>query len=186
MHEKTIASRTLYKGRILGLEVQDVELENGKKALREIVRHGGAVAVLARTPDGRYVFVRQFRKPVERDLLEVVAGNRDPGEDPAACARRELEEETGYRAASLVPLGYIYPSPGYGDERIDLFHAETEAVRGAAAPDDDENLDVILLASNEVCERIRSGEIVDSKTLAIWQKAGTIIGRDTSVEGGQA
>lgn len=168
MHEKTISSKTLYDGRILGLEVQEVELSNGRKALREIVRHGGAVAVLARRPDGRFIFVRQYRKPVEQVLFEVVAGNREAGEDAEPCAVRELEEETGYRASAIRHLGFIYPSPGYVDERIDIFFAEVDGTPAGAAPDEDEHLDVVFLDRDAVLERIRAGKVCDAKTLAAW------------------
>ena len=168
MREKTLTQKCLYRGRLLGLEAQDVELEDGRRAFREIVRHGPAVAILARRPDGRFVLVRQFRKPVESELLEAVAGNREPDEDAAVCARRELEEETGYRALSLVPLGFIYPSPGYVDERIDLFFAEVGDAAGAPRPDDDERLEPVLLTRDEVRRAIRDGTIHDGKTLAVW------------------
>lgn len=175
MHEKTLSKKTLYKGRILGLEVQDVELENGKKALREIVRHGGAVAVVARLPDGRFAFVRQFRKPVEEEMLEIVAGNREPDEGAEECARRELEEETGLRAGRLCHLGFIYPSPGYVDERIDIFFAEAGGERGEASPDEDEHLDVVLMERDEFVETVRRGKIHDAKTLAAWQLYETLV-----------
>ncbi|MFH0952914.1 MAG: NUDIX hydrolase [Verrucomicrobiota bacterium] len=168
MHEKTVSRKTVYEGRILDLEVQEVELENGRRAVREIVRHGGAVAVLARLPDGKFAFVRQFRKPVEKDMLEVVAGNREPAEDPEACARRELMEETGLEAGEVRHLGFIYPSPGYGDERIDIYSAEAVAGSRQANPDEDEHLDVVLLDRDEIVERMRQNEIQDSKTLAAW------------------
>lgn len=170
MEEQTLTSKWLYRGRILSLEVQDVRLANGCQALREIVRHGPAVAVLARLPDGRFLFVRQFRKPVERALLEVVAGNREPGESAEDCARREMEEETGHRVTRLQPLGFIYPSPGYVDERIDLFFAEVGAVPGATRLDEDENVEGVRLSRAEVLAELR-GEIVDSKTLAAWLRA---------------
>lgn len=175
MHEKTISSKTLYSGRILGLEVQDVELENGTKAVREIVRHRGAVAVLARRPDGQFVLVRQFRKPVERELLEVVAGNREKGEDPEVCARRELLEETGYEARKIVPIGWIFPSPGYVDERIELFYAETAHAAQDTSPDEDECVEVVLLDRKEIMERIRGKSINDSKSLAAWMQYLAVI-----------
>lgn len=164
----TLTSRSVYEGHILGLEVQEVRLANGRTAVREIVRHGPAVAILARLPDGRFLFVRQYRKPVEQVLLEVVAGNREPGEAAEACARRELEEETGYRTATLHPLGFVYPSPGYVDERIDLFFTELPAVAGASRPDEDEQLDLVALSREQVLDHIRQGQLCDAKTLAAW------------------
>jgi ADP-ribose pyrophosphatase len=168
MHEKTLTSKFLYRGRLLGLEIQDVELANGKKAFREIVRHGGAVAVLARVPDGRFVFVRQFRKPVEQDMIEVVAGNRGKDEDPEACAVRELREETGFDARRIRRLGFIHPSPGYVDERIDLYFADVDVRPGPTNPDEDEHVEVLLMSRDEFLGQVRAGEIHDSKTLATW------------------
>lgn len=179
MHEKTLSVKTVYSGRILGLELQDVELANGTKAFREIVRHRGAVAVLARLPDGRFALVRQFRKPVEQEMLEVVAGNRGRDEDPEACARRELKEETGFEARQIRRLGFIYPSPGYVDEKIDLFFAEVDAEPGSTHPDEDEHLDVLLLSREDIVRRMWAGEIHDSKTLATWLLYEKV------VEGGQ-
>ena len=170
VEEQTLTSQWLYRGRILGLEVQDVRLANGRQAVREIVRHGPAVAVLARLPDGRFLFVRQFRKPVEQALLEVVAGNREPGESAEDCARREMEEETGHRVARLEALGFIYPSPGYVDERIDLFFAEVEAEPGATKQDEDENVAAVRLTRTEARAELKE-RVVDSKTLAAWLRA---------------
>lgn len=168
MYEKTRSSKMIYRGRLLGLEVQEVEFENGRTALREIVRHGGAVAVLAQRPDGRFLFVRQFRKPVEQPLLEVVAGNRDPNETPEACARRELTEETGHVAEKLEHMGFIYPSPGYVDERIDVFWARTAPQVESPRPDDDERLELVALDREDIQSLIRDKEIHDAKTLAAW------------------
>ena len=168
MHEKTVSKKTVYTGRILVLETQDIEMENGQKGMREIIRHRGAVAILARLPDGRFALVRQFRKPVEKEMLEVVAGNREPNEDPELCARRELREETGYKAKSVRRLGFIYPSPGYCDEKIDLFFAEVDAESGQTDPDDDEHVEVVLMTREEIVGKISRDEIHDSKTLAAW------------------
>ena len=168
MEEKTITKKTLYTGRILTLETQDIEMGNGKKGLREIIRHRGAVAVLARLPDGRFALVRQYRKPVEREMLEVVAGNREPNEDPELCARRELREETGFNAKTVRRLGFIYPSPGYCDEKIEIFFAEVDATSGQTDPDEDEHVELVLTTRDEIGGKIKRDEIHDSKTLAAW------------------
>lgn len=173
MYEKTISRKTVFEGRILGVDVLDVELEDGRRAVREIVQHGVAVAVIPRLQDGRFVFIRQFRKAMERICFEVVAGNCDPGEDEAAAAKRELMEETGYTCLSLELLNPIYPSVGYCTERIDVFFAEV-AEQGATAFDEDEHIETVILSETEMDEMIRTGQVTDAKTLAAWMlyKAG--------------
>ncbi|MEA2068457.1 MAG: NUDIX hydrolase, partial [Verrucomicrobiota bacterium] len=142
MYEKTLSRKTVYEGLILNVDVLDVELENGRRSRREIVRHGVAVAIIPRLPDGRFVFIRQFRKPMERICFEVVAGNCDPGEEPAVSAARELREETGYVSQSLELLGPIFPSVGYCTERIDIFFAEV-AEQGETSFDEDERIETV-------------------------------------------
>ena len=168
MHESTIGSRRVFEGRLLDVDVLDVELDSGRQSVREIVRHGGAAVVLAQRPDGRFVLVRQYRKPVERVLTEAVAGTLEEGEDPRDCARRELEEETGYTAASLTDLGQVYPAPGYTDEVLFLYYARLNPEPGAGAPEEDEVIEVVVLTETELEAMIRRGEIRDAKTLAAW------------------
>lgn len=168
MHEKTLSRKTVYEGLILNVEVLDVELENGKRSKREIVQHGVAVAIITRLADGRFVFIRQFRKPMERICFEVVAGNCDPGEKAAESAARELKEETGYTAESLELLGPIYPSVGYCTERIDIYYAEVKKPRGSVSFDDDERIETVLVTEAELDAMIRANEIADAKTLAAW------------------
>ncbi|MBW2713926.1 MAG: NUDIX hydrolase [Deltaproteobacteria bacterium] len=167
MYEKTISRKTVYEGRILSVDVLDVELDNGRMSVREIVQHGVAVAIIPRLPDGRFVFIRQFRKALERVCFEVVAGNCDSGEEPAVSAARELQEETGYVAGTLELLGPIFPCVGYCTERIDVYFAEV-AEQGATAFDEDENIETVLLSEAELDEMIRSNQIADAKTLAAW------------------
>ena len=168
MHEKTLQTRPVYKGKIFDVEVLDVQLENGIKAIREVVRHPGSVAILARHPDGRFALVRQYRKGVEREMLEIVAGTREPGEDVELCAHRELKEESGYAAARLTHWGTICPSPGFVDEKIELFFAELEPSAGDQQPDEDENLEVVFLRKDEIVRLIAENRIQDAKTLAAW------------------
>ena len=155
-------------GCVVSVEVQDVELETGQAAIREIVRHRGAVAVLARRPDGRFLFVRQFRKPVEQIMLEVVAGVLELDEHPEDAARRELREETGYVATDLRPLGVVHPSPGYLDERIEVFAAEVGLEAGPRALDHDERVEVAPLTAEEFESLAWRGGVSDAKTLAAW------------------
>ncbi len=167
MYEKTISTKTVFKGRILEVDVLEVELEDGRRSVREIVRHGVAVAIIPQLPDGRFVFIRQFRKAMERVCFEVVAGNCDPGEEPAVSAARELQEETGYISQSMELLGPIFPSVGYCTERIDIFFA-TVSESGATSFDEDENIETVLLTEAELDEMIRTNQITDAKTLAAW------------------
>ncbi|MCX6998384.1 MAG: NUDIX hydrolase [Kiritimatiellaeota bacterium] len=168
MHEKTLSRQIVYDGRILRLEVQEVELADGTRAVRELIRHAPAAAVLARGPDGRFLFVRQYRKAVDQAVLEIVAGICEPGEAPAATAARELREETGYTATRLVELGAAFATPGYVDERITLFYAEAAGPAGPTDRDADERLEVVPLTAGEFERRLRSGEIQDAKTMAAW------------------
>ena len=168
MYEKTVGAKTVFEGRILDVEVLEVELPDGRKSTREIVRHGTAVAVVARRRDGRFVFIRQFRKALESVCFEVMAGNVDPGEKAEAAAVRELKEETGYEPDSIRLLAPIYPAVGYCDECIDIFFAEVHEP-GETDFDHDEHIETVLLTEEEMDAMIRDGKVQDAKTLAAWQ-----------------
>ncbi|MDA0991569.1 MAG: NUDIX hydrolase [Verrucomicrobia bacterium] len=180
MREHTLQTQEAFRGRLLSVDVLDVELSDGTRSQREIIRHRGAAVIVAQLDDDRFVFVRQFRKAIETDLLEVVAGTLDAGEDPTACAHRELLEETGYTARQLHPLGVMYPAPGYTDERLYTFHAWLNPVRGAQRPDTDERLAVEILQRHEIEDLIATGRLNDAKSLGAWQlftAAASAIGR---------
>jgi ADP-ribose pyrophosphatase len=167
MYEKTLATKTVFKGRILSVDVLDVELPDGRTATREIVQHGAAVAVIARRRDGRFVFIRQFRKAMERICFEVMAGNCDPGEASQTAAVRELREETGYAPDSIRFLSLIYPSVGYCTEHINVFYADVHEP-GETDFDHDESIETVLVTEEEMDEMIRDGWVQDAKTLAAW------------------
>src|SRR3954469_9522828 len=101
LEEKTLSSEKIFSGRIISLQVDEVELPNGNQAKREIIKHPGAVAIIALTDENKVVMVEQYRKALERTIVEIPAGKLEKGEDPKYCARRELEEETGYESNSL-------------------------------------------------------------------------------------
>ncbi len=168
--EHTVSSTTVYDGRILRLDIVDIRLDNGRTSRREIVRHGPAAVILAQAPDGRFVFVRQFRKPMEDVVLEAIAGGMEPGETPEECARRETAEETGYAVESLVPLGPLVCSPGYCTEVIHAFFATLKPGPSTQRLDADENIDAVLLPRGEVEDAIANGTLWDGKTLAAWAK----------------
>ena len=167
MYEKTLSRKTVFEGRILSVDVLEVELETGRKSVREIVQHGAAVAIIPQLPDGRFIFIRQFRKAMARICFEVVAGNCDPGEDAAVSAARELKEETGYISESLELLGPIFPSVGYCTERIDIYFAKISG-QGEASFDEDERIETVILTGAEMDQMIRDNQVADAKTLAAW------------------
>lgn len=159
----------VYRGSIFRVEVLRWP---GKR--RDVVRALGATAVLPLTADGRVVLVRQLREAVGERLLEVPAGlNDEPGEPPLETARRELAEETGYRAASIEPLGRIHTSPGFVDEVCELFVARGCEPEGE--PED--GIEVVLVPFEEAVALVEAGEITDSKTVAGILLAARATGR---------
>lgn len=168
MYEKTMDTRTAFQGKLLRVDVMEVELEDGVRSVREVVRHPGAAVILAQLPDGQFVFVRQYRKAVDQVLLEAVAGTLDPDEAPEVCARRELTEETGYTAETLKPLGTLYPAPGYSEEVLHVFLATLAPQRGAMAPDDDERITIQTFTREALEHMVANGALRDAKTLAAW------------------
>ncbi|GKV55485.1 ADP-ribose diphosphatase [Sporosarcina sp. NCCP-2222] len=164
--EKTVASKTIYEGKVISLRVEDVELPDGKLAKRELVKHPGAVAVLAVTAEGKLVFVRQFRKALERTLVEIPAGKIEPGEDKRITAIRELEEETGYHAQQFEYIQSFATSPGFADEVIHLYVATgLQKVENPAAGDEDEFIDILECTIEEAEQLVADGQIFDAKTL---------------------
>ena len=166
--EKTIDCERKYTGKIISVDLLDIELPDGRRAKREVIRHGNAVAILARRPDGRFVFVRQYRKAAEEALVEVIAGGLEACEDPVAGAKRETAEETGYEVTSIRFLTTIICTPGYCEERIHVYFAEISETAHGQDEDPDENVYPVMLSEGEVEDGIRNGTIFDAKTLAAW------------------
>ncbi|HOO12413.1 MAG TPA: NUDIX hydrolase [Bacillota bacterium] len=163
--EKTLESKTVYKGRIINLRLDSVVLENGNTALREVVEHPGAVGIVALKDNGDIVMVKQYRKAADQMLLELPAGKLEQGEDPADCAARELTEETGYIAANLRYLVSFYTSPGFSNEVMHMFLA-TGLSQGENDPDDDEMVETVEISRDRAVDMILKGEIKDGKTIA--------------------
>ncbi|WP_070121599.1 NUDIX domain-containing protein [Bacillus marinisedimentorum] len=163
--EKTMAEQVIYEGKIIDLKLQEVRLPNGKTSKREIVKHPGAVAVIACTDEGRLILVRQYRKPMDRVMVEIPAGKLEPGEEPLVTAKRELEEETGYIADSLEKIISFYTSPGFADELVHLYEAKgLKKGDGTAVLDADEFVDVMEVTLQEAGQLIENHEIYDAKT----------------------
>ena len=163
--EKTIRSQSIYKGKIISLQIDDVVLPNDKEAKREIVKHPGAVAVIALTKENKLVMVEQYRKALERSIIEIPAGKLEPGEEPATTARRELEEETGYGCHELTFLQSFYTSPGFADEIIHIYVArDLYVIEQKAALDEDEFVELLEVSLEEALQLVQQQKIIDAKT----------------------
>ena len=162
LQEKKLNSKTVFSGRIVTLQVDEVELPDGKTSYRECVRHSGGASVLL-IKDDKVLLVRQFRYLYGKPIYEIPAGKLNGGEDPQIAAARELEEETGYKA-KLSHLLDIYPTPGYTDEIIHIYFADSFEVTKQKL-DDDEFLNYCFIDIKTVLEMIESGEINDAKTI---------------------
>ena len=164
-HEPTIESRRIYKGRFLGLRVDTVQLSRGGVSQREVVEHGASVAIVPLDSQNNVLLVRQYRKAVEQMLLEVPAGGLDEGEGPEECARRELQEETGYTASRMEHLASFFMSPGYCTEEMHAFLA-TGLNTGQPRPEADEDIEVVAVPLDCILGMIQVGEIKDAKSIA--------------------
>ncbi len=163
LEEKELGSQKIYEGRIIDLRVDDVELPDGARSKREYVVHPGGAAVLPVDDEGFAYLVEQFRYPYREATLEIPAGKIEAGEDPLVTAARELEEETGLRAKLLTPLGVIYPTPGYTNEKLYICFAKGLEYVGEH-PDQNEFLHVVRMPLHMAYEKIVRNEIKDGKT----------------------
>lgn len=164
-HDESIIKREdLYDGRIVKLSIYTVRLPDGTEAKREVVRHPGAVAVVALDPDGNTLLVRQFRTAAGRSMLEIPAGTLEPDEAPLICAERELQEETGYHPGTLESLGGLFVAPGYTTEYIHLFWA-TDLRESKLIGDADEFIEVVRVPLPEAIAMIERGDIDDGKSI---------------------
>jgi ADP-ribose pyrophosphatase len=164
-----VSSRRVYTGRIISLDVDAVRLPDGSTAELEMVRHPGASAVVPfvddiAAPDPGVLLIRQYRYAANGFVYEIPAGRLDVGESPETCAHRELREETGYSAREVVPLTTFYTTPGFTDERIHLFVA-MGLNSGESALEADEFLDPALIPLSRALEMVRSGQVMDGKTI---------------------
>ena len=162
--EKQIETKTLYEGIIVDIRFDKAELQNGKHVSREVVVHPGGVGIVPLTSDNKVIMVRQYRYPMEEELLEIPAGKLSRGEDPFECAKRELSEETGCEAGRYEFLGEIYPTPGYCKEILHLYLA-MDLKYGKMHLDEDEFLSVETICIDELVDKIMNNEISDAKTI---------------------
>ncbi len=162
---KVLESRTLYQGKVFGVRRDRVIEPGGLQVIRDVVNHPGSVVLLPIFPDGRILMVRQYRHAVGCFLWELVAGRVEPGEKPAAAARRELAEETGYAARRFRKLLEIFPTPGFVTESMVVFLA-TGLAAGEPRPEDDEKIVAKRFPPAEIEKMIRSSRLRDSKSIS--------------------
>ena len=161
-----VSRETILHGRKFDFEQLTLRTAEGQSLTRQVVRHPGAVVVLAVTDEGQVVFVRNLRHAIGARLLELCAGTLEVGEEPELCAHRELIEETGYEAATIRPLGRFYTTPGLTDELMHAFVA-TGLREVGARPEADEWLEVVRCSPSEALEMIDRGELTDAKSMLV-------------------
>jgi ADP-ribose pyrophosphatase len=171
--ERCRKSDNVYNGRILNLRVDQVELDDGKSTVREVVEHRGAAAIVPVLQD-KVVLVRQFRYAAGSELLEIPAGTLERGEDPEACAKRELEEETGYKCSELQKMLECFMAPGYSTEKIHFYLAKNLRP-SKMRTEEDERIQTQVIPIAAAMEMIRKGEIHDAKTVCGLYRAFEIL-----------
>jgi ADP-ribose pyrophosphatase len=163
--EKTVSSRSIFNGRAFNVRIDAVINAAGQETTREIVEHGECIAVVAVDNNGEVLLVRQFRKPLEKEILEIPAGGIDPGENPEAAVKRELQEETGYLPGKVEKLTGFYSSPGFCTEYLFLYLA-TDLKPSRLYAEDTAGIEVVRIKPGQIEQLITSGTICDAKSIA--------------------
>lgn len=168
--EKTLDSKVVYEGKVVTVLRDDVEVADGHKSFREVVLHSGGVVIVALKNDDTILMVKQYRYPLKHVNLELPAGKLEIGENPDEACKRELEEETGYRAKSWKSLGFINTTPGICTEKLYLYLAKDLEFVGEH-PDEGEIIKTFEYKLNDVFSMINNGEINDAKTICALTRA---------------
>lgn len=168
--EKTLTEKKAFDGKFIKASVYNVELANGKKAIREVMHHPGGVVVVAQKDENTILMVKQYRYPIKQVMLELPAGRLEPNDNPDERIKKELEEETGHIAKTWKSLGYIYTTPGICDEKLYLYYA-TDLEFRKQKPDEGEIIEFYEYKIDEVFDLIKKGEINDAKTICALSRA---------------
>lgn len=168
--EKTLDYEYVYEGKVIDVRRDNVEISTGRKSVREVVEHSGGVVIVAQKSSDTILMVKQFRYPIKKTVLELPAGKLEKGEEPFPAAKRELEEETGYKANFWKDLGYINTTPGFCNEKLYLYYASDLEFVGEH-PDEGEIIQCFEYKLNEIYEKIKTGEINDAKTICGLMRA---------------
>lgn len=174
LYEKTLDSKLIFKGRVVTLYLDEIELENGKKSSREVVTHPGGVTVAALTQQNELLFVEQFRYPYKEVVMELPAGKLEKGQNPLENGKRELKEETGAIGGQYMSLGKLYPSPGYCGEIIHLYFCRVNSFE-QTCPDEDEFLKIKKIPLEKAVEMVLNNEIPDAKTQTAVLKTAMLL-----------
>ena len=179
--EEQLETKTLFEGMIVKVRRDAVKLQNGHKAQREVVEHPGGVGIVPVTKDNKVIMVRQYRYPMEEELLEIPAGKLCAGEDPLECAVRELSEETGCTAGKMIDMGATYPSPGFCKETLYLYLA-LDLQQGEMHLDENELLSVEEISIDELIDKIMANELPDAKSIIGILKAKILLEEQLKIE----
>lgn len=172
--EKQVSSKIIHQGKVLTLRHDEITLPDGNPARREVLEHPGGVVVIPVLPNGNLLLVRQYRYAISQHLLEFPAGKLEKGEDPFECAKRELEEETGYHANTWIPSGFIYTAPGFCNEKLYFYIAKDLVALDSPNTEDDEFIQLIEMSKQDLKIKIDSLELVDAKTIAGFLKLDSL------------
>lgn len=164
LKESQLSTEQIYKGSLLDVRRDEITLPNGKTSTREYIKHPGAACIIPVLPDGKIALIKQYRYPVQTEMIELPAGKLDPGEEPEDCARRELEEEIGYSANKLIFVCNIHPAIGFASEKMWIYLAE-DLVKTTENTDHDEFLEIMPTSLAEAVKMVWDGKITDVKTI---------------------
>lgn len=158
-------SKTIFKGRVFDVTVDNIKYQSGNEGIREVVIHNGGSVVVPVTTDGKIVMVTQYRYPFGKKFLELPAGKLEKNEDPFVCAERELTEETGYTCKNIIKLGKIAASPGFCTELLHIYLAKDLTSGKANREEGEYGMEVFEFSLQEIEDKICNGKIIDSKTI---------------------
>ncbi len=164
LKETQLSTEQIYKGTLLDVRRDEITLPNGKTSAREYIKHPGAACIIPVLPDGNIALIKQYRYPVQSEMIELPAGKLDPGEKPEACAKRELEEEIGYSAGKLTFICNIHPAIGFASEKMWIYLAE-DLVKTVENTDHDEFLVLMPTHLDDAIKMVWDGKITDVKTI---------------------
>ncbi len=166
-----LSREVIYRGKVFDVEIDVIKYNSGNDAIRQVARHPGGAVIVPVLPNGNYIMIRQFRYPLDKVIVEFPAGKLEPGEDPLLCASRELTEETGYSAASVVALGPIATTPGFCDEILYIFLAEGLTPGLHHREEGEEGMEIFEATPDDINRMIISGEFYDSKSITAFTMA---------------